>query len=422
MNNYSNLALSKSKGRIFKEANSLYRTPFQRDRDRIIHSASFRRLKHKTQVFVNTEGDHFRTRITHSIEVAQIARSIAKHLGLNDDLAETLSLAHDLGHTPFGHAGEDALNECMVNFGGFDHNLQTLRIIMFLEHKYLKFKGLNLTLETLDGLLKHNGPIDDLSTVNRLIGLKSFKNKINFTNSGSLEAQISAISDDIAYNNHDIQDGIKAKMFNLNDLIEINFFKDIYKSHKKNIKNNNKDILIYQIIRDSIDLMVRDLIKNTKNNLKTNKVKSLQDFYKLEEPIVCFSSKFLKIEKEVRFFLRSKMYNNKKVLLKNNHGNEASVNGATQIRAGVIRPEIVIPINSESESEDSFSKEPEGIQEGSTVRVIRSPNFGKIGTVSSLPSELKKMESETMVRVAEISIDGIDTLIPRANLEMVELQ
>ena len=320
MNNYSNLALSKSKGRIFKEANSLYRTPFQRDRDRIIHSASFRRLKHKTQVFVNTEGDHFRTRITHSIEVAQIARSIAKHLGLNDDLAETLSLAHDLGHTPFGHAGEDALNECMVNFGGFDHNLQTLRIIMFLEHKYLKFKGLNLTLETLDGLLKHNGPIEDLSSVNRLIGLKSFKNKINFTNSGSLEAQISAISDDIAYNNHDIQDGIRAKMFNLNDLIEINFFKDIYKSHKKNIKNNNKDILIYQIIRDSIDLMVRDLIKNTKNNLKINKIKSLNDVYKLDNPIVCFSSKFLKIEKEVRFFLRSKMYNNKKVLLKNNHG------------------------------------------------------------------------------------------------------
>ena len=320
MNNYSNLALSKSKGRIFKEANSLYRTPFQRDRDRIIHSASFRRLKHKTQVFVNTDGDHYRTRITHSIEVAQIARSIAKHLGLNDDLAETLSLAHDLGHTPFGHAGEDALNECMLNYGGFDHNLQTLRIVMFLEHKYLMFEGLNLTLETLDGLLKHNGPIDDLSTVNRLIGIKNFNKKINFFNSGSLEAQISAISDDIAYNNHDIQDGIRAKMFNLNDLIEISFFKDIYKFHKKNIKNNNKDILIYQIIRDSIDLMVKDLIVNTKYNLKKNKIKLIKDVYNLNEPIVCFSSKFLSIEKEIRFFLRSKMYNNKKVLSKNNHG------------------------------------------------------------------------------------------------------
>ena len=163
MNNYINLGIKKTKGRIFRESDNKYRTPFQRDRDRIIHSASFRRLKHKTQVFVNTEGDHFRTRITHSIEVAQIARSIAKYLKLNDDLAETLSLAHDLGHTPFGHAGEDALNECMINLGGFDHNLQTLRIVMFLEHKYLKFKGLNLTMETLDGLLKHNGPIESIS-------------------------------------------------------------------------------------------------------------------------------------------------------------------------------------------------------------------------------------------------------------------
>ena len=149
------LVVFKSKGRLNKEANSKYRSPFQRDRDRIIHGASFRRLKHKTQVFVNTEGDHFRTRITHSIEVAQIARSISKYLDLNEDLAETLSLAHDLGHTPFGHAGEDALNECMDNYGGFDHNLQTLRIVMFLEHKYLKFKGLNLSIETLDLSLIH---------------------------------------------------------------------------------------------------------------------------------------------------------------------------------------------------------------------------------------------------------------------------
>ena len=195
------LGVYKSKGRLIKEANSKYRSPFQRDRDRIIHSASFRRLKHKTQVFVNTEGDHFRTRITHSIEVAQIARSIAKYLKLNEDLAETLSLAHDLGHTPFGHAGEDALHECMDNYGGFDHNLQTLRIVMFLENKYLKFKGLNLTIETLEGLLKHNGPVNELTTINKLIGSKVFKNKIKFNSFPSLEAQISAISDDIALMN-----------------------------------------------------------------------------------------------------------------------------------------------------------------------------------------------------------------------------
>ncbi|MDA7573105.1 deoxyguanosinetriphosphate triphosphohydrolase [Candidatus Pelagibacter sp.] len=320
MKNYSKLGLFKSKGRIFKEPNSLYRTPFQRDRDRIIHSASFRRLKHKTQVFVNTEGDHFRTRITHSIEVAQIARSIAKHLNLNDDLAETLSLAHDLGHTPFGHAGEDSLNECMLNHGGFDHNLQTLRIIMFVENKYLKFKGLNLTLETLDGLLKHNGPIKDLTRVKNLIGLKNLNNKIRFNKSASLEAQISAISDDIAYNNHDIQDGIRAKMINLDELIEINFFKDIYNHHKKNIKAYNKEILIYQIIRDSIDLMVKNLIKNTTDNLKTKKIKNLTDIYNLEKPLVCFSEKYIYIENEIRLFLRSKMYNNKEVLKKNNKG------------------------------------------------------------------------------------------------------
>ena len=320
MKNYSNLGLFKSKGRIFKESNSLYRTPFQRDRDRIIHSASFRRLKHKTQVFVNTEGDHYRTRITHSIEVAQIARSIARHLNLNDDLAETLSLAHDLGHTPFGHAGEDSLNECMLSFGGFDHNLQTLRIIMFLENKYLKFKGLNLTVETIDGLLKHNGPIQDLTLVKELIGLKNLNNKIKFIKSAGLEAQISSISDDIAYNNHDIQDGIRAKMFNLSDLIEITFFKDIYNSHKKNIKSNNKEILIYQIIRDSIDLMVKDLIKNTIKNLSMNKVRSIKDIYDCRKTIVCFSVKYKNIEKEIKFFLRSKMYNNKNVLIKNNRG------------------------------------------------------------------------------------------------------
>jgi dGTPase len=320
MKNYSKLGLFKSKGRILNEPKSLYRTPFQRDRDRIIHSASFRRLKHKTQVFVNTEGDHYRTRITHSMEVAQIARSITKHLKLNDDLAETLSLAHDLGHTPFGHAGEDSLNECMIKYGGFDHNLQTIRIVMFLENKYLKFNGLNLTIETLDGLFKHNGPIDDLSLVKKLIGFKPLKNKIKFNKSASLEAQISAISDDIAYNNHDIQDGIKAKMFSLNELIEINFFKDIYNFHKKNIKKNNKEILIYQIIRDSIDLMVKDLIKNTIKNLNKDKITSINDVYNCRNQVVNFSDKFLRVEKEIKFFLRSKMYNNNTVLIKNNKG------------------------------------------------------------------------------------------------------
>ena len=192
MNNYSKLGFFTSKGRLTSEPNSTFRTPFQRDRDRIIHSASFRRLKHKTQVFVNTEGDHYRTRITHSLEVAQIARSISRYLNLNDDLVETLSLAHDMGHTPFGHAGEEALNESMTKHGGFDHNLQTLRIVMFIENKYLKFIGLNLTIETLDGLLKHNGPIHNTDKINRIIGIKKFKQKIKYKKNSSLEAQIAA--------------------------------------------------------------------------------------------------------------------------------------------------------------------------------------------------------------------------------------
>ena len=320
MKKYSKLGLFKSKGRIFKESLSKYRTPFQRDRDRIVHSASFRRLKHKTQVFVNTEGDHYRTRITHSMEVAQIARSIARYLNLNEDLAETLSLAHDLGHTPFGHAGEDALNECMQNYGGFDHNLQTLRIVMFLENKYLKFNGLNLSIETLEGLLKHNGPMEDLDLVNELIGINKFKKMIDFKTFPSLEAQISAISDDIAYNNHDIQDGIKANLFRIEELVEIDFFKVIYNKHKNKINKHNYKIATYQIIRDSIDKMIKDLLINTKKNLRKNKIKNLKNITKTNSLLVDFSDKMKNSESEIRFFLKTKMYNNKSVLAKNNKG------------------------------------------------------------------------------------------------------
>tara|TARA_Y100000591_G_scaffold314589_1_gene321301 strand:- start:321 stop:1439 length:1119 start_codon:yes stop_codon:yes gene_type:complete len=320
MKNYSKIGLFKSNGRIVKENLSKYRTPFQRDRDRIVHSASFRRLKHKTQVFVNTEGDHYRTRITHSMEVAQIARSISRYLKLNEDLSETLSLAHDLGHTPFGHAGEETLNEMMDQYGGFDHNLQTLRIVMFLENKYLKFDGLNLSVETLEGLIKHNGPLKDLTTVDNLVGIKNFKNLIKFNTYPSLEAQISNISDDIAYNNHDIQDGINANMFKLDDLIEINFFRNIYKKYMNKINKKNYKIATYQIIRDSIDLMIKDLIKNTIKNINFYKIKSFKDIAKRKVSLVEFSNEMKKSENEIRFFLKTKMYNNKNVLKKNNEG------------------------------------------------------------------------------------------------------
>ena len=320
MKKYPKLGLIKSKGRLYKESNNSLRTPFQRDRDRIIHSSSFRRLKHKTQVFINTEGDHYRTRLTHSMEVAQIARTVARCFHLNDDLAETLSLAHDLGHTPFGHAGEDVLNECMINYGGFNHNFQTLRIIMFIENKYLNFNGLNLTIETLDGLLKHNGPIYNESNLNLIIGMKNFNNRINLKKAPSMEAQISSISDDIAYNNHDIQDGVRAKLFSINDLIDISFFRNIYETYTKLEKKNNKEIIIYQLVRDSINLMVKDLIANTIKNIKKNKIKNINDVYNSKEPIVSFSNKIQKVDRETKNFLRKIMYNNKNVLKKNNKG------------------------------------------------------------------------------------------------------
>ena len=302
-----------SKGRLFKEKKTYLRSDFQRDRDRIIHSTAFRRLKHKTQVFVNTSGDHFRTRITHSLEVAQIARTLSKFFNLNEDLCETLSLAHDLGHTPFGHAGEEALNDCMKRFGGFDHNIQTLRTILFLENRYYDFKGLNLTLETLDGLIKHNGPIKNLSKYNKILKINYFRNKINFSLSPSLEAQIASISDDIAYNSHDLEDGLKSNLFNLQDLENIPILSKIVLTHKKKLKKNSIDLVIRQIIREIINEMVKDLILNTQKNIKKNKIRNLDDVLKSKYPLVTFSNKMQKFDKKIKIFLRKKMYYHKKV-------------------------------------------------------------------------------------------------------------
>ena len=250
----------KSSGRFFVEKRTDLRNDFQRDRDRIIHSTAFRRLKHKTQVFVNTSGDHFRTRITHSLEVSQIARTLSKFFNLNEDLSETLSLAHDLGHTPFGHAGEEALNKCMKNYGGFDHNVQTLRIITILENRYYEFKGLNLSFETIDGLIKHNGPVKDLSKINKILGRDFFRKKINFKTNSSLEAQIASISDDIAYNSHDLEDGLKSNLFKLSDLKNIPVLNKIVLKHKKKQKKYSIDIIIRQIIKEKINEIIRPSI------------------------------------------------------------------------------------------------------------------------------------------------------------------
>ena len=317
----SNLAVPLiSKGRFFKENKTTLRTDFQRDRDRIIHSTAFRRLKHKTQVFVNTAGDHFRTRITHSLEVAQIARTLSKFFNLNEDLCETLSLAHDLGHTPFGHAGEYELNNCMRKFGGFDHNIQTIRTVIFLENRYYEFKGLNLTFETLDGLLKHNGPIKKISKYDEILGKEYFKNKIKFSSSPSLEAQIASISDDIAYNSHDLEDGLKSNLFQLDELLKIPILKNIVSNHKKKLKKHSIDLIIRQIVREIINEMVKDIILTTNKNIKKYELKNLSDVYQSKFPVVAFSPKMREFDNKIKKFLRKKMYYHNDVKKNTNKG------------------------------------------------------------------------------------------------------
>jgi len=229
-------------------------------------------------------------------------------------------LAHDLGHTPFGHAGEEALNDCMKKFGGFDHNIQTLRTILFLENRYYEFKGLNLTLETLDGLIKHNGPIKNLKKFNKILGVNYFKNRINVFESPSLEAQVASISDDIAYNSHDLEDGLKSNLFYLGDLENIPILNKIVKRHKKKLKDFPIDLVIRQIVREIINEMVEDLIITTQKNLKKNKIKNLKDVFKSKYPVVTFSKEMKKFDKRIKSFLRTNMYYHRKVKSNTNNG------------------------------------------------------------------------------------------------------
>ena len=314
-----------TKGRIYAEKENEIRSPYQRDRDRIIHSSAFRRLKHKTQVFVNTVGDHYRTRLTHSMEVSQIARTLARFLGLNEDLCETLSLSHDLGHTPFGHAGEEILNKCMNNHGGFDHNLQTLRIVTSLESKYYKFFGLNLTIETLDGLIKHNGEVNDQKMHDKILGAKIlkkklFKNKINFYTYPSLEAQVASISDDIAYNNHDLEDGLRAGLFTIKKFNSIPAIFEIINEHVRKSKHFKREVVVSQIVRKLINVMVIDVINTTKRNLKKYNPRSIDDVYNQDRLIVDFSKNMKKVDVQIKDFLRRNMYNHRNVVINTNKG------------------------------------------------------------------------------------------------------
>ena len=300
-----------SKGRLYKENYSQTRSEFQRDRDRILHSAAFRRLKHKTQVFVSNEGDHYRTRLTHSLEVSQIARSISKIFNFNEDLTETLSLSHDIGHPPFGHAGEDALSECMVSHEGFDHNDQAIRIVHLLEKKYFDFEGLNLTWETLEGLVKHNGPMtkDVPKTIEALD--REFDLKLN--EFSSIEAQIASIADDIAYNNHDLDDGLRAGFFSYDDLAELPMIGEIIKNFPKNYNSYDMQRINNEITRKSTSIMITDVINTISEKVKKSKVRCNEDVRLNNEKIADFSDKTKEEVKYIRSFLSMKMYNHDKV-------------------------------------------------------------------------------------------------------------
>ncbi len=307
-----------SRGRRAAEPESETRTGFQRDRDRIVHSTAFRRLKHKTQVFVAHEGDHYRTRLTHSLEVAQIARSIARQLGLNEDLAEALALAHDLGHTPFGHAGEEVLNECMSRFGGFDHNAQTLRIVTRLERKYAAFDGLNLAWETLEGVVKHNGP---------LIGANSPRTKplpepireynaqhdLELASFPGPEAQVAALADDIAYNTHDIDDGLRAKLFTVADVKRIAVVAGAFREVERAYPGLEERRLIHEAVRRLIDRMVRDLLAETRARIAAAQPATVEEIRDFGQSIAAFSPAMNEHHRALKSFLFTHMYRHDKV-------------------------------------------------------------------------------------------------------------
>jgi len=300
-----------SRGRLHPEPESEIRTPFQRDRDRVVHSMAFRRLKHKTQVFVSPEGDHYRTRLTHSIEVAQIARTIARCLRLDEDLAEALALAHDLGHTPFGHAGEEALNAIMAPWGGFDHNDQTLRVLTQLENRYADFEGLNLTWETLEGVVKHNGPLtggDRAAPVPPSIAAYDRRHDLALADWPGPEAQVAAIADDIAYDHHDLDDGLRAGIFTLRDLADVPHVAAALRATEDRYGAIEPQRLIHESVRRLIDAMVRDVITETDRQLTVARPENVGAIRRFGRPIVAFSQTMSENDRALKAFLFSNMY------------------------------------------------------------------------------------------------------------------
>ncbi|WP_138379716.1 deoxyguanosinetriphosphate triphosphohydrolase [Luteithermobacter gelatinilyticus] len=305
-----------SRGRLYPEPETRIRSPFQRDRDRIIHSSAFRRLKHKTQVFVYHEGDHYRTRLTHSIEVSQIARSIARVLGLNEEITEALSLVHDFGHPPFGHAGEEALNLVMAPHGGFDHNAQSLRIVTRLERRYADFDGLNLTWETLEGLAKHNGPLcrgQDMSDLHSYFAEYNERHDLELHTHASAEAQVAALSDDIAYNNHDIADGLRAGLFTMEELCEIPLVAEIVRDVYNRYGALEASRYEHEVIRRLINRMVKDILEESRSRLLALKPETVKDIRQAPDSVVAFSSAMRETDRRLKTFLMRNMYRHYKV-------------------------------------------------------------------------------------------------------------
>lgn len=303
---------SESRGRLFSEPDSPTRTPFQRDRDRIIHSNAFRRLKHKTQVFIADEGDLYRTRLTHTIEVSQIARALARALRLDEDLAEAIALVHDFGHTPFGHAGEDALDRKMKPYGGFDHNAQGLRIVTKLEHRYPSFDGLNLSWETLEGLAKHNGPLlgpySSEKEVSPYLLEYSSVHDLELNRFAGLEAQCAAIADDIAYNAHDIDDGLRSGLLQIEQLNEVAITADILHDIRQQYPKLDNTRTGYEVIRRQITLMVEDVIQNSVKLIAEMKPNNIDDIHNADKKLVCFSDDMAKKEQQLKKFLFKNLY------------------------------------------------------------------------------------------------------------------
>ena len=299
-----------SLGRKVEEAESATRTPFARDRDRIIHATAFRRLKEKTQVFVAHEGDHFRTRLTHSLEVAQIARSVAAAMGLDADLAETIALAHDLGHPPFGHAGEDELQILMADYGGFDHNVQTFRVVTKLERRYPRFEGLNLTWETLEGVIKHNGPVAEKLDRPSWSAIAEFDAEygLRLSTWASAEAQVAALADDIAYNNHDVDDGVQAGLFHLKELLDVPLIGPILHRVFQEFPDIDPGIVRLEAVRRMIGAMVDDVLAESRRRAEAHGLSSPEDVRMMGGPLVAFSRDMAEDLAQLRAFLMERMY------------------------------------------------------------------------------------------------------------------